>query len=266
MNSTSFRRDETAPFLVKLFYRTGAFHRPDEFNASPLPPHLTIHTWRDCTLTELSHHMVEASPPILPDPAVGTRLAFRLIYVDARANRIDLPPRFVAKDLGSVVLGGGGPGAGPDEGVSPGDDDSVNDGDRTLADARFVTGDYISCAILPPNELTGDVMPATSARMGRGVGVGEARGAMGAAPPPPPSMRQRDYGPPGGGFRGRGFGARGGGAWDYGGGGGAGAGRGGRYTDWDGPYGRGGDRIPQGEWRRGDRLPDDPPEFGRRRR
>ena len=203
--------------------------------------------------------MVEASPPIVPRPAIGTRLAFRLIFVDARANRIDLPPRYIAKDLGSVVLGAGGPGAGPDEGVP---DSDFADGGKTLADARFVTGDYISCAILPPNELTGDVMPASSARMGRGVGVGEARGAMGAAPPPPMRQRERDYGPPGGGgFRGRGF--RGGNARDFSGPGGAG---GGRYPDWDEPYGRGGERIPEGEWRRGDRLPDDPPELGRRRR
>ena len=146
---------------------------------------MAIHTWKNCTLEELSHYLVEASPRILPDPAIGTRLAFRLIYADTRA-RMDLPPRYVAKDLGSVVLGGGGPGAGPDEGVAAaggdGDGDGSgggggggDDGAKTLAEARFVTGDFISCAILPPNELTGDVAPASDARMGRGAGVGEAR-------------------------------------------------------------------------------------------
>ncbi|KAK4237918.1 Sin3 associated polypeptide p18-domain-containing protein [Achaetomium macrosporum] len=239
MSALELRRDETPPFLVKLFYRTGAFHRPDEFNAPSLPPHLTVHAWKDCTLTELSHYMVGASPPILPDPAIGTRLAFRLIYADTRA-RMDLPPRYVAKDLGSVVLGGGGPGAGADEGFA---DDEPDDGSKTLADARFITGDYISCAILPPNELTGDVTPASSARMGRGVGVGEAR-ALTGAPPPPPSSRERDYAPPGV-FRGRGF--RGGGPRGYGGR---------RYSDRDEPFGRGGGGIPEGEWRR-DMLPED---------
>jgi histone deacetylase complex subunit SAP18 len=182
--------------------------------------------------------MVGASPPILPDPAIGTRLAFRLIYADTRA-RLGAPPRYVAKDLGSVVLGGGGPGAGPDQGLV---EDEPDDGAKTLADARFITGDYISCAILPPNELTGDVVPASSARMGRGAGVGEARGSAGA-PPPPPASRERDYGPRGG-FRGRGFGA-------------GQNGYGGRRRDRDEPFMRGGGGMPQGEWRRGDMLSED---------
>ena len=34
----------------------------------------------------------ESSPRILPDPAIGTRLSFSLIYADARP-RPDQPPR-----------------------------------------------------------------------------------------------------------------------------------------------------------------------------
>ncbi|KAK4043970.1 Sin3 associated polypeptide p18-domain-containing protein [Parachaetomium inaequale] len=260
MSPPELNRDETPPFLMKLFYRTGAFHRPDEFNTpSSLPPHLPIHTWTDCTLSELSDHILDASPPILPDPATGTRLSFCLIYADTRgAARMDAPPRYVSKVLGTVVLGRGGPGAGPEEGVPDGETD---DGALTLAEARFITGDFICCAILPPDELTGHVAPASSARIGRGAGVGEARGQMmggNAQPPQPPPFfsggsRQRDYGPPGG-FRGRG--SRGGGSR-------GGYGGGGRFQERDEPFGRGGVRIPDGEWRRGDRLPDDPPEGGR---
>ncbi|KAK4106482.1 hypothetical protein N658DRAFT_555362 [Parathielavia hyrcaniae] len=191
MSTGELNRAETPPFHLKLFYRTGAFHRPDEFSTtSPtLPPHLSLHTWSDCTLLELSHLLLDASPSILPSPAIGTRLCFRLLYADTRAasgaatnNRIIVaaddhntdnnshmpPPRYVAKDLGSVVLGRGGPGAGPDEGVSSDDDDEEEA--VTLADARFITGDLLSCAILPPDELTGDVVPASSARAGRRVG------------------------------------------------------------------------------------------------
>ncbi|KAK4137452.1 hypothetical protein BT67DRAFT_414774 [Trichocladium antarcticum] len=267
MSASQPSRAETAPFLVKLFYRTGAFHRTDEFNTPSLPPHLPIHTWRDCTLTELSHYMVEASPPILPDPAIGTRLAFRLIYADTRAApRMDLPPRFVTKDLGSIVLGEDGPGADDDAAAtaavaaSAGNENSNSSGGgdagTTLADARFMTGDYISCAILPPNELTGEVAPASSARIGRGAGVGEAKGGVGPGPTAPPPTRQMDpYGgpPP---FRGRGV--RGG----HGAGGGYWGGA--RYPERDEGFGRGGVRMPEGEWRRGDRLPDDePPESGR---
>jgi histone deacetylase complex subunit SAP18 len=162
-----------------------------------------------------------------------------------------MPPRYVSKVLGTVVLGGGGPGAGAEEGVPENEPD---DGPMTLADARFITGDFICCAILPPDELTGDVAPASSARVGRGVGVGEARGGhpMGASAQHPLS-RQGGHGPLGG-FRGRG-GFRGG-PRGFGGGGG-----GGRYRDE--PFGRGGIRVPEGEWRRGDKLPEDAPEGGR---
>ncbi|KAK3898886.1 Sin3 associated polypeptide p18-domain-containing protein [Staphylotrichum tortipilum] len=268
MIAGEFRRDETPPFLVKVFYRTGAHHRPDEFNSPTLPPHLPIHTWPDCTLDELSSHIAAATPSVLPSPAIGTRLIFRLIYADTRAPRSDaLSPRYVPKDLGSVVLGRGGPGAGPDEGVSSageGDGAAGAGGETTLAEAKFITGDFICCAIMPPDELSGDVVPASSARMGRGTGVGEATGLVGGPPPPPPmAPRQRDYGFSGG-FRGRG-GFRGGGGGGprgyYGGGGGRG-----RYRDREEPFGRDAGGMPQGEWRRGDRLPDDPPESGWRGR
>ncbi|KAH6636522.1 Sin3 associated polypeptide p18-domain-containing protein [Chaetomium tenue] len=256
MSTPDLNRDASSPFLLRLFYRTGAYHRPDEFNAPTLPPHLTIHTWPTCTLSELSDHMLDASPAILPDPAIGTRLSFWLIYADTRGARTadSLPPRYVSKVLGTLVLGRGGPGAGPDEGVP---DDEPDDADLTLADARFITGDFICCAILPPDELTGDVAPATSARMGRGVGVGEARsgGQDGAPLPFAGPSRQRDYAAPGG-YRGGGRGSWGGGSRD-------GYGGGGRFRGRDEPFGRGGLRMPEGEWRRGDRLPDDPPDNGR---
>ncbi|KAK4123438.1 hypothetical protein N657DRAFT_680642 [Parathielavia appendiculata] len=255
MSTGGLNRAETPPFHLKLFYRTGAFHRPDEFNTSQtsLPPHLSLHTWPDCTLLELSHHLLDASPSILPSPAIGTRICFRLIYVDTRAsaNRIDRPhmprprPRYVAKDLGTVVLGRGGPGAGPDEGVPDDEPDAASE-DVTLADARFITGDLLSCAILPPDEVTGDVMPASSARTGRGAGVGETRVPRGGDAPP-------------GGLRGRGLRGGGGGrrgSWGYGEG---------RFRVWDEPFGRGGGGggVPEGEWRRGDMLPEGIPKGGR---
>ncbi|KAJ9136720.1 hypothetical protein NKR23_g9680, partial [Pleurostoma richardsiae] len=114
-------RTSTTPFLLRLFYRTGAFHRPDEFSSSHLPPSIDLYAWPTCTLTELSHQLAASTPSLLPSPAIGTRLAFRLIYADARApapaahsrnqQQQHHPARFVVKDLGSVVIGGGGPGA-----------------------------------------------------------------------------------------------------------------------------------------------------------
>jgi len=90
--------------------------------------------------------------------------------------------------------------------------------DKTLQDARFVIGDYISCAVFPPLA-DGAVAPPPS------VGAGRGRGGYGDGPP-------RGYG---GGFRGRG-GPRGGGMFN-----------GDRI---------GGEGVPSGEWRRGERVPD----------
>ncbi|RYP04470.1 hypothetical protein DL765_010177 [Monosporascus sp. GIB2] len=260
---------------------------PDEFATTPLPPHLTIHTWPDCTLTELTHHVAAASSPsslpLLPDPAIGTRLAYRLIFVDTRSapggagtrGSGPVAPRYTVKELGSVVIGDGGPALDPNaiveadkialDGPGRGDggnDHSANnnnnnnnnsssgggdgDGNKTLADARFVPGDYISCAILPPLP-DGSVAPASDARTGRGAGLGEARAlvgrppdgggraaaerengfprAAGRRPSVPGSDRARYH---------RFSGHRGAGAGSGGGGAGGGGG------------------VPMGEWRRGD--------------
>ncbi|KAI1504281.1 Sin3 associated polypeptide p18-domain-containing protein [Biscogniauxia marginata] len=290
-------RHETSPFMLQLFYRTGAFHRPDEFTTTPLPPHLTLHTWPNCTLAELSHYLAASDTSILPNPAIGTRLAFRLIFPDTRAGRgssssasgphhhrhaaPSATPRYMVKELGSIVIGDGGSGLDTDNtdvaGTLDIDIDDANniihnngdsghtghtnsnsnsnssrDADKTLAEARFVVGDYVSCAILPPL-LDGSVAPASSARMGRGAGAGESRVAVGRAP-------GIGLGGGGGGGGGGGIGVRdreNGYGYGFGrhgrgrGGGGRGSGGGGTGV------GAGG--VPMGEWRRGERLPDIPP-------
>lgn len=243
-------RDTTTPFLLKLFYRTGAFHRPDEF-ADPYspPPHIAIHTWPSATLSELAHQLAAARPQVLPSPAIGTRLSFRLIYYDTRtagggggsASLSAAAGRFVVKDLGSVVVGDGGPGISAEAeemesvgGVTAG---SEAESSKTLADARFVVGDYISCAILPPSKDDGSVQPASAARVGRGFGPGQARSTADPGPPPMGASRQNGFGsvslrrPPA----------------VFGGGGGAGV-------------------LPVGEWRRGERLPEGPSGRGKGRR
>lgn len=218
------------------------------------------------TLSELTHHLAAAqNPAILPDVCIGTRIAFRHVYENARhaavegqgngngrlegMGGISSAPRFIIKDIGSVVIGGGGPGApttsleAMDDYVIPSelptDEDghimstghsSGDDGNTTLADARIAPGEYLSCAILPPLA-NGCVAPASSARSGRGSGIGEAPASR--MPPPPPSgasaarsmdsrygRRDRDT---------------------YQGGG-------------SGPSNRG---VPSGGWRRGDAIPDD---------
>ncbi|KAI2639653.1 Sin3 associated polypeptide p18-domain-containing protein [Hypomontagnella submonticulosa] len=223
-------RHTTPPFMLRLFYRTGAFHRPDEFTTSPLPPHITIHTWPDCTLTELTYHIAATKTDLLPCPAIGTRLAFRLIYPDARSNAAGhTTARYMVKDLGSVVVGDGGRGLDPDDIEAEKTLDT--DAEKTLSDARFVVGDYISCAILPPLP-DGSVAPASDARTGRGTGAGESRAAVGRAPSGSFGVRERENG------NSRGNRSRN-------------SGRG-----YDGFGNR--SNIPMGEWRRGERLPEPP--------
>lgn len=153
----------------------------------------------------------------------------------------------MVKDLGSVVIGDGGPGI-----STEGDDDndagagaedgrlrlgatagSAAESAKSLADARFVVGDYLSCAILPPSAADGSVQPASAARAGRGYGAGQARSAVDLGPPSMSRGGGRDgwsattYGPRGGGVGG-GFRA-----------------------------------PPVGEWRRGEKLPEGPSGRGR---
>lgn len=231
------------------------------------PPNVAIHTWPTATLTELTQQLAATSPDLLPSPSIGTRVAFRLLYHDTlggpqqqqQQKQQQAPsnsnhhhhPRLATQDLGSVVIGSGGPGVGPAD--DPPDDDSrlttTSSSDasaKTLADARFVVGDFLSVAILPPDTADGSVQPATAARMGRGYGAGQAALPTGLAP-----GMMRGYGGAGGGLRSTRAGRGGGG-----GGGGVGVG-----------YGReGGHAVPPvGEWRRGERLPDVPGPPGRGR-
>jgi histone deacetylase complex subunit SAP18 len=94
---------------------------------------------------------------------VGCRLVFQLVFPDLRntATVANSPPRFGVKDLGSVVIGGD---SGSDTSGDISMDATAKDSDdkyKTLSGARFVVGDYITCAILPPLP-DGSVAPASS--------------------------------------------------------------------------------------------------------
>lgn len=261
----------------------------NEFTStSHLPLYIEIPAWRHTTLEELTLDLANShpssssypsshpsSPPsLLPFPAIGTRLVYRLIYVDTRKDS----SRPVSKDLGSVVIGAGLPGADSAAGLAD-DDPCYQDAQKTLGggDAKFMPGDFISCAILPPNDLDGAVEPVSAARTGRGSGIGEGRSTA-ASPPPPRGRlggmmdrdRDRDGGGGGGGYGrdyriGDRYGDEATQARGYNRGGGGSGGDGGRYEsnsyDWGGRRdgGRGGRNrgqrepgmMPQGDWRRG---------------
>jgi histone deacetylase complex subunit SAP18 len=246
-------RQTTTPFLLRLFYKKQSFHALGDFDpAARLPPHLQIYTWPSCSLRELSTLLLTALPNLLPKPYAGTRIAFRLIYGDlAGPSRPGAPGRFLSRELGSVVVGARtdgdaeamdveGEGASSAGAVAEALKQLDGEPDKTLGEAKFVIGDYVACALLPPL----------------------ADGTVQAAPAPLPTGPR---GPPprdGGGRRAEyanGYGGRG----DFGGGYGRGGARGGggRYDDRHG--GAGG--VPHGEWRRGEAPPDRDREWERER-
>ncbi|TAQ83807.1 hypothetical protein B7494_g7867, partial [Chlorociboria aeruginascens] len=144
--SAEIDREATVPFHLKLFYKVGSFHRPEEFIPnSVLPPHyLELSTWLSCTLRELSHFLSSSLPSILPDPAIGTRLSFRLIFPDTRNASSSGPGRYMSKDIGSIVVGDGGLGLLSDEGEGKAGLGTAGEPDKTLQDARFIIGDYVA--------------------------------------------------------------------------------------------------------------------------
>ncbi|OAA68133.1 anaphase-promoting complex component cut20 [Niveomyces insectorum RCEF 264] len=216
MAATSLEGRTTCPFLLKLFYRHDTFHRLDEFAASHRLPSVSVYTFPTCSLGELTHHLAAAHfEPGQPPLSIGTRVAFRLVYADTRGvvegsrgqaglrGSGGAAPRFVYKDVGSVVIGGGGPGAPEsldaiDRYSLDGDADAFNsdpdsterragedpdDRRKTLADMRFVVGDYISCAILPPLPNGCVAPPPQAINHGRGFGSIDDNGML------PPSVR-----------------------------------------------------------------------------
>ncbi|KAF1980364.1 hypothetical protein BU23DRAFT_444504 [Bimuria novae-zelandiae CBS 107.79] len=243
-------RQTTTPFLLRLFYKTSAFHDPESFDpAHRLPPNLQIYTWPSCTLRELSTLLLTTLPNLLPQPYAGARIAFRLVYGDMNGpQRPGSPPRFMSRELGSVVVGANSAARGEEDRDGEGEGDGAKadvsealeqlDGEpeKTLSDAKFVIGDYVSCAIFAPLA-DGSVAPA----------------------PPPPTMPARGGPPPSDTYGGRGgreyangYGGRGGQD-----GFGRGRGRGGRFEDRRDFGG-----VPSGEWRRGEAPPEREPGYG----
>ncbi|GAM90725.1 hypothetical protein ANO11243_087700 [Dothideomycetidae sp. 11243] len=231
-------RGESTPFFLRVFYRENTFHSPAEFvtvppSASLSDSSLQLYTWPDTTLSELTSLITNALPDILPSPSAGTRIGYRLVFPDTRSvtgpGADEDQGRWLSKPLGSVVIGE----ESEDTQHDRRDEETTNgikrafsgDARKTLAEARFVIGDYISCAIIPP---LGD----------------------GSVAPLPAS--ERSGGPSGRGGRGGYTGENG----SRGGGGGyAGRSRGGGGGGYASDRGFGASSIPAGDWRRGD----DPP-------
>ncbi|EMC92087.1 hypothetical protein BAUCODRAFT_49662, partial [Baudoinia panamericana UAMH 10762] len=242
-------RTSTAPFLLRLFWRQNRELLPNEFSVAPpedttgisdysnLLPHnirqqsVSIYTWPTCSLGELTGLLTSVLPPgILATPAVGTRLVYKLVFPDTRAEvREGGRGKWIDKPLGSVVIGGRDAELHHDDETNGEMKDNLEgDSERTLGDARFVIGDYVVCTILPPGQ-DGRVASVPPSRAPPRMDPYSMRG------PPPP--RENGYG---GGYGRGGSGYRGG------------------YGDRGGYAGRGGGLgapPPPGDWRRGERPP-----------
>lgn len=162
--------------------------------------------------------------------------------------------------------------------------DSGNTAEKSLQDVRFVIGDYIDCAILPPLS-SGDIAPSPEHTINpspqntsgsgpvyslSGAGRGHIRGGSGGGANDfihPSRAGRLGIGSGGGSWR-NGQGEFGGGRGGVLGGprengfggfrvnGGSGGTRGGGRGGGNAGYGMGGEEVPVGEWRRGERLPD----------
>jgi histone deacetylase complex subunit SAP18 len=217
-------RESTPPFLLRVFWRTNRTLDPFEFSVAPpadatasmeyfeiLPANiqqssLELYQWSDCTLGQLTSTMMSELPADA-GVEVGSRLMFKLIFPDTRAQVVEGGKgKWIDKPLGSVVVGGRD--ADQEE-----NDLLEGDANKTLADARFVIGDFVACAIYPP-------------------------GPDGRVQPPPPG--RAPYSGPRGPPRDN---------YGRGGGGGFGGPRGGQGGGGRGPMGG----PPSGDWRRGER-------------
>ncbi|GAB7341699.1 hypothetical protein MBLNU457_g0040t1 [Dothideomycetes sp. NU457] len=220
-------RQTTTPFLLRLYYRSNAFHSPHEFTTVPPTPSLQqsslqIYTWPNATLSELTSLFTSALPDLLPSPAAGTRIGYRLLFPDTRSvtgpNGEEGRGRWLSRELGSVVVGEAEM---EEDGLGLGR--LGGDAEKTLSEARFVIGDYVSAAIFPPLP-GGGVAPLPGPpveRGGRGMGDGFGRGGFGG--------RLDSY---------------------------RGGVRGGRNGFSERERGFGG--VPSGDWRRGERVPEGP--------
>lgn len=229
----------SSPPLYCLFTVVTDYRRLDEFDPTlpRLPTNVQIYTWQSCSLRELCQLLLSAVPSLLPQPYTGSRIAFRLVFPDIQAaNRPGAVGRYISRDIGSVIIGANA--EIKDTEMEGGDASTVaealkqldGDPDKTLSDVKFLIGDYVACAILPP--LPDGGVPAAPPSLS-GAGRGPGPGAYGG--------RGRENG-----FSGRG---------DYG------FGRGGRGGRFDDRRPSGG--VPSGEWRRGDALPEREHGYGR---
>ena len=120
-------REKVCPFLLRCFWKLDGHHALHEYSqvAKGVYPgnEMQIYTWPDCTLRELVDLIQDANPAAR---GARARFGFALVFPDKSG-------RNVLKEIGQLSSKRQGP--------------QDVDGDRTLRNLRFETGDYLDVAI-----------------------------------------------------------------------------------------------------------------------
>jgi len=180
-------REKVCPLLLRVFCANSRHNNLSDYNRGKVPPNeLQIYTWMDATLRELTSLVREVNPE---SRKKGTYFDFAVISPHngrGQTGQSGMFCHYASREIGTTVSG------------TKGMDDN-----KTLAQARFVIGDYIDIAITPPNPGGGgrshrlDRIGDPRDRDHRGFGDGDRRrGGFG----------DRGGGGFGGGDRGGGFG------------------------------------------------------------
>ncbi|GAA6063787.1 hypothetical protein JCM10212_001357 [Sporobolomyces blumeae] len=175
-------REKTCPSLLRVFVNSNVHHPAAAYSTTSLPTRdeHQLYVWRDSSIREIVLLLRDASPALRSDPFA--RYSIKLVFWDDKDARHTMQDVAVisAKDL--VASAGASdrrsapaPSAGGGAGVGP----AVLY--KTLAEAKFVVGDYLDVAYIVP-------APAPSPAVG-GLAVGGAnsaplgpRGGSGLAP------------------------------------------------------------------------------------
>ncbi|KAI8808234.1 Sin3 associated polypeptide p18-domain-containing protein [Cladochytrium replicatum] len=122
-------REKNSPFLIRTFWKQSSHHSPDSFTPDKVPDNeLHLYAWKDATLREL----VSLLSPSIPDVHKPTaRIQFRVICHD-QVHQTERN-RLFSKEIGTVSNYPRGR--------------SAFDENKTLADVRFVVGDFLSIAV-----------------------------------------------------------------------------------------------------------------------
>lgn len=128
-------REKVCPLLLRVFCANSRHNNLSDYNRGKVPPNeLQIYTWMDASLRELTSLVREVNPE---SRKKGTYFDFSVI---SPQNGRGIPGpngvfcHYASRDIGTTVSG------------TKGMDDN-----KTLAQARFVIGDYVDIAITPPN-------------------------------------------------------------------------------------------------------------------